>query len=119
MTASTMPYFWTMYQLERYHNNFGYHFFSEGTKQHFNSRIQTTPPYKGRVFVTSERMSNRYPRRYSVRYIDTDGTIMTVGGFQAFESRYDAHAFAKAYACESFGRVGEESILLEKDVAVV
>ncbi len=110
MPTSTLPYFWTMWQLQRHHENFGYHFFSEGTKQHFNSRIQKIPPYKGRVFVTSERMGDRYPRRYSVRYIDADGTIMTVGGFQAFESRYDAHAFAKEWATENFRRLGFDSV---------
>lgn len=115
MTTSTMPYFWTMYQLEQYHSSLGYHFFSVNNRSGFDSRVQTIPPYKGRVFVTSERRSDRYPRRYSVRYIDTDGIIITVGGFQAFESRHNAHAFAKAYAQENFGRVANESVLLAKE----
>lgn len=116
---STMPYFWRMYQLERFHWSRGFHFFSTKSKQWFNSRIQSLPPYKGRVFVTSERMNDRYPRRYSVRYIDDDGHIITVEGFQAFESRYDAHAFAKAYAQENFARVGNESVRLPKAVLLV
>ena len=115
MNTTTLPYFWRMYQLEQYHSNRGYHFFSSDNKRFFNSRIQTTPPYKGRVFVTSERMNERYPRRYSVRYIDNEGHIMTVNGFQAFESRYDAHAFAKVYAAENFERVGNESVRITKE----
>ncbi len=119
MNTTTMPYFWRMYQLIRFHNDRGYHFFSANNKRWLNSRIQTTPPYKGRVFVTSERASHRHPRRYSVRYIDTDGTIMTVGGFQAFESRYDAHAFAKAYAQENFALRGSISVQLPKKTKIV
>ena len=67
------------------------------------------------MFVTSERMNERYPRRYSVRYIDNEGHIMTVNGFQAFESRYDAHAFAKSYAAQNFERVGNESVRITKE----
>ena len=116
---STMPYFWRMYQLERFHWSRGFHFFSADNKRFFNSRIQSLPPYKGRVFVTSERMNDRHPRRYSVRYIDNDGHIITVEGFQAFESRYDAHAFAKAYAAENFARVGNESVRLPVETKMV
>ena len=102
-----MPYFWRMYQLVRFHSDFGFHFFSRESKRFFNSRVQTKPPYNGRVFVTSERFNNRHPRRYSVRYIDCDGHIITVEGFQAFESHYDAHAFAKAYAAENFAEFAQ------------
>ncbi len=104
IASTPLPYFWTMEHLQRWHTNLGLQFFSTGTKRFFNSRIQSTPPYRGRVFVTSERMSDRYPRRYSVRYIDTNGDIITVCGFQAFESRYDAHVYAEAYAAENFDR---------------
>ena len=119
MSTTTIPYFWRMYQLENYHSNRGFHFFTANNKRFFNSRIQSLPPYGGRVFVTSERMNDRYPRRYSVRYIDFDGHIITVEGFQAFESRYDAHAFAKAYANENFARVGNESVQLPKEIKIV
>lgn len=115
MNTTTLPYFWRMYQLERFHTDRGYYFFSSDNKRFFNSRIQTTPPYKGRVFVTSERMNDRYPRRYSVRYIDNEGHIMTVNGFQAFESRYDAHAFAKSYAEENFALRGCISVRITKE----
>ena len=104
MTESTMPYFWRMYQLENHNRNTGHHFFSAGAKKFFNSRIQTTPPYNGRVFVTSERGSFHADRRYTVRCIRPDGGIDTIGpdpdrgGFQYFKTRRDAHSFAKAYA---------------------
>jgi hypothetical protein len=67
------------------------------------------PPYKGRVFVTSERMNWNSPRLYTVRCIRPDGGIDTIGEFQGFYSRQSAHAYAKAYATENFVRVGNVS----------
>ncbi len=109
MTESTMPYLWTMSQVERYNSNRNYYFFYPESKRFFNSRIQTTPPYGGRVFVTSERMNWNSQRLYSVRVIHPTGNIETVGDFQGFTSRQSAHAYAKVYAAENFERVGNES----------
>ena len=115
---TTMPYLSTMYQLQRYHENRGYHFFKPFNMRFFRSRVQTLPPYKGRVFVTSEK-SDSAPRYYSVRCITPDGGINTIGEFQGFESRYSAHAYAKAYADENFARVGNESVVLPVENKIV
>ena len=110
---TALPYFWRMYQLERFHWSRGFHFFDGDTKRFFSSRIQSTPPYKGRVFVTSERNTfSNDPRYYTVRCIRLDGSIETIGEFQGFSTRYNAHAYAKAYAEENFARVGNESVRL-------
>ena len=109
MTESTMPYFWRMYQLENHNRNTGHHFFSAGAKKFFNSRIQTTPPYNGRVFVTSERSGWKAERYYSVRCIRPDGGIDTVGDFQGFATRQSAHRFAKAYAEACFAGFAAKS----------
>lgn len=106
---STMPYLWRMYQLERYHTDRGMYFFSEGAKRFFSSRIQTTPPYCGRVFVTSEKSGWNAPRYYTVRCIRPDGGIDTIGEFQGFGTRQSAHRFAEKYAAENFERDGNES----------
>lgn len=105
--TNKMPYFWRMYMLERFHTGY---FFSPGAKKFFSSRVQTAPPYCGRVFVTSEKFDWNSPRLYTVRCIRPDGGIDTIEGFQAFTSRQSAHAYAKAYAAEQFERVGEESV---------
>ena len=126
MTTTTMPYFWGMYQLERFNASTGHYFFSTDSKRFFNSRIQTVPPYGGRVFVTSERMNWNSPRLYSVRCIRPDGGIESINpdptfkseAFQYFATRYDAHVFAKAYA-ENFARVGNESVQLPKEITIV
>ncbi len=52
----------------------------------------------GVYFVSSERFSRDYPRLYTVRRQDPDGSIETVGEFQSYKSRSGAHAAAKRYA---------------------
>ena len=117
--TDTMPYLWTMYQVERYNSNRNYYFFYPDTMRFFSSRIQRTPPYKGRVFVTSERMNWNSPRLYSVRVIKPSGNIETIGDFQGFTSRQSAHRFAEVYASENFERVGNESKRLPKTKSLV
>ena len=125
MNESTMPYFWRMYQLENHNRNNGYHFFSPDTMRFFKSRVQTVPPYKGRVFVTSEVGSFQPSRRYTVRCIRPDGQIDTIGpdpdcgGFQYFATRQSAHRFAESYAAQKFARVGNESVELPKETTIV
>ena len=76
----------------------------------FSSRVQTTPPYKGRVFVTSEKYDWKSPRYYTVRCIRPDGGIDTIEEFQGFATRQSAHRFAEKYAAENFERVEKESV---------
>ena len=108
--TTTMPYHWEMYQLIRHHTHAGFKFFSPENMRAHRSRLQSLPPYKGRVFVTSERpwgFRGYCDRLYSVRYIQPCGRIKTLN---RFGTRYDAHSYAKAYAAENFERVGNESV---------
>jgi len=119
MTTNKMPYLHSMNQLIRYHKNHGYHFFTPLNMRWSRSRVQTLPPYNGRVFVTSEKSGWDAPRYYSVREISPEGPIGTVMEFQGFESRHSAHAYAKAYADENFARVAIESVHLSKAINLV
>ena len=119
MNESTMPYHWTICHVKSYCWNRGSHFFSPDTMRFFSSRIQTTPPYKGRVFVTSERMNWNSPRLYTVRVVKPSGHIETIGDFGGFTSRQSAHRFAEKYAAENFARVGNESVCLPKETTIV
>lgn len=110
MNDTTMPYHWTMSHIKTFCWNRGSHFFSPDTMRFFSSRIQMTPPYKGRVFVTSERMNWNSPRLYTVRVVKPSGHIETIGDFGGFTSRQSAHHYAEAYASEHFERVGNESV---------
>jgi len=86
-----------VFQLKRIHESNGGHFFSEATMRAFSSRIHSDV-YGGCVFVTSEKNRSwryKYPRLYTVRYMDSTGYTRTVGEFQGFETRSKAHTFAK------------------------
>ena len=107
MTTYTMPYFWDMSSLKLHNKNNGYHFFSPANMRFSKSRVQTVPPYGGRVFITSERPWGKPNRLYTVRCIKPGGGLDTLN---RFESRYDAHCFAKWYAKENFERVGNTSV---------
>ena len=117
--SSTMPYHWEMYQLIRHHTYAGFRFFSPENMRWSRCRLQSLPPYKGRVFVTSEKSGWDAPRYYTVRCIRPDGGIDTIGEFQGFATRHSAHAYAKAYADENFARVANESVHLPKVTKIV
>ena len=119
MNNSTMPYFWRMYMLINHNKRTGHPFFDVAAMGGFYSRAQTIPPYRGRVFVTSEKFSYNSPRKYSVREVQPDGGIRTIGGFGAFTSRQSAHRFAEKYAAENFVRVGNESVRLPVETKMV
>ena len=119
MTTTTMPYHWRMYMLINHNKNTGHHFFDAATMRGFHSRVQTIPPYRGRVFVTSEKFSWNSPRKYSVREVQPNGTIKCIEGFGAFTSRQSAHRFAESYAAQNFVRVGNESVRLPKETTIV
>ncbi len=119
MTTYTMPLLREMYDVERYNSQRNYYFFYPETKRFFNSRIQTSPPYCGRVFVTSERMNWNSPRLYSVRVIHPSGSIETVGTFQGFTTRKSAHDYAKAYANENYVVFGNKSIEIPMETEIV
>ncbi len=112
MNDSTMPYFWTMCHVKSYCWNRGSHFFSPDTMRFFSSRIQTTPPYKGRVFVTSEKYDWKAPRYYTVRCIRPDGGIDTIGEFQGFDTRQSAHRYAEKRKRRGGGK--KEGVYKEK-----
>jgi len=108
MTTNSMDYFFHMYQLKDHNKYTGHFFFDFDSIRCFKSRVQSTPPYGGRVFVTSERLlvdsDGRRSRRYSVREIQPDGSIVALDGLGAFATRRAAHAYAKAYAADNFIR---------------
>jgi hypothetical protein len=88
------------------------HWFSPGTMRFFSSRVGDYGFSMGDgskvYFVSSERFvgSNGYtaPRKYTVRVLDTDGDVDTVGEFQAYASRSGAMAKARAMAGEAVSK---------------
>lgn len=91
-------FFETMQNLRHFNRSQGYGFFEPRQMRFFRSQVQTRPPYAGRVFVTSEARGWGHPRMYTVRMIQDDGSIKTIGDFQQFHLRSSAHDFARTFA---------------------
>ena len=95
--VKTLPNFGTIKQVEAHNENAGHYFFSPDTRRFFRSRIHSNV-YGGCVFVTSEKLvtrTKRYQRAFTVRMIHENGSIDTVGEFQAFTTRHSAHFYAR------------------------
>ena len=67
-------------------------FFEKGAVRFFNSTILSRT--YGDFFVTGEQYDDE-PRRYTVRRIMPDGSIDSVGAFQAYPTRSEAFQAAK------------------------
>lgn len=64
------------------------YFFSDGAMRFFNTRLmgEVWPVADGWLFATSEKGPSRV-RAYSIRKIDENGNVNTVGAFQQYSSR--------------------------------
>ena len=85
----------TIQEIERANENHGHHFFEPSSKRFFRSRIGETV-YGGRYFITSEQFDYTSPRLYTVRMARDDGSIETIGDFQAFRTASQARAAIRA-----------------------
>jgi hypothetical protein len=81
----------------------GDNWFSPNTLRFFKSEVYPEV-YGERYFVTSEKNDGygySYPRLYSVRIANEDGSIDTVGEFQAYGSLREARRAAARIARET------------------
>jgi hypothetical protein len=67
----------------------GQHWFEPATMRFFRSRVGDTL-YGQRYFVSSEQFDYNSPRLYTVRELNDDGGIDTVGEFQGYTTRAQA-----------------------------
>lgn len=81
--------FRTMADVRRANSESGGHWFDRGAMRFFSTRIETKL-CAGKYFVTSECYGAGYPRLYSVREVSADGSVRTVGEFQAYKTLEDA-----------------------------
>ena|SRR5271165_2496012 len=71
----------------------GHHYFEADTMRFFRSRVSSEVeplPNGGALFITSEQnhgWGGPYPRLFSIRRCNPDGSIDTVGDFQAYATR--------------------------------
>lgn len=78
----------------------GDHWFSPGNMRFFSSRVQSSiyVAKDGRAYFVSSERSPNDRRAYSVRVAELDGSINTVGDFQAYKTGRAAHAAARKAA---------------------
>jgi hypothetical protein len=64
----------------------GYHWFDKDTIRFFNTKI-ISPCDKWNMFVTSERMDEDHPKKYSIRlFVPSTSKVITVGDFHSFDT---------------------------------
>ena len=79
-------------QVRQANERSGYHFFDQSTLRFFSSRVLSNI-YGGRYFVTSERGPGM-ARAYTLRRVNDNGSIATVGEFQSYATARQAKAAA-------------------------
>lgn len=89
----TYRQFGSEHELNQYNSAFGYHWFDADSKRFFASKVYTpvyhhkTDVKRWNLFVSSERHTyTGEPRLYSVRQLQADGGIETIGEFQQYKS---------------------------------
>ena len=95
--APNLPTYEYIRQIKYDNKASGFCFFSPGTMRVWASRVHSQV-YGGCIFVTSEKNQSwryEFARAYTIRMIDRTGSIRTIGEYQAFETRYAAHTYAK------------------------
>ena len=75
--------FKTLTEVKQENKAIGNYWFERSTMRFFNSVIESRLMADG-FFITSERMELNFPKRYTVRRAQEDGSIMTVGKFQGY-----------------------------------
>ncbi len=92
-------------QLKSKNQRAGYHYFEPSTMRFFSSRVSAdvVAGADGWYFVTSEQhkgfmTGTVYPRKYTVRVMHEDGSVDTIGEFQAHKSAGTAKCAARRAA---------------------
>lgn len=91
---ATYPNFKTIEEVKAHVESKGKYFFSPDTMRFFNSKVES-PVYGGIYFVTSDRQNREVPKMYTVRKLEENGSVETIGKFQQYSSLSDARDEAK------------------------
>lgn len=86
--------FKTISEVKKANKEIGHFFFEKSTMIFFNSRIESGV-LKGRFFITSERFDENSPRLFTLREVDNDGRVNTLGEFQEFNTIQEAKEYLK------------------------
>ncbi len=80
MNAQT---FASVSEIAALNQSIGHHWFSKATMKFFNSKTYGSV-HHGRYFISSEKFNSDSQRRFTIRVVQPDGSIDTVGEFQAY-----------------------------------
>lgn len=78
--------FTTMADVKRANKAAGQFWFSPDTMRFFRGRIESEL-VAGRWFVSSEQYDDESPRLYTVREVQPDASIETIGDFQGYRTK--------------------------------
>lgn len=85
------------YEMKRFSDSFGYHWFDEDSKWFFRSKVGAIyhgeSPADWNYFISSEQYEfrgQRDTRRYTVHQLHIDGSVETIGEFQQYSSSAQA-----------------------------
>lgn len=81
--------FKTLAEFKAAYKKTGMHFFDRKTMRFFNTRIESGL-LKGKYFITSEAFKESQPRLYTLREIQDDLQIKTVGQFNSCKTKEEA-----------------------------
>jgi hypothetical protein len=71
--------------------------FNKGEMSYFNTVIETQPN-KINIFITSDRMELDMPKKYSLRWFNSETSqVVTLGDFQAYTTLAEAREARKEY----------------------
>jgi hypothetical protein len=95
--------FSTIAQIKQANRRAGFHFFDRASMRFFSSRVSSLV-VAGRYFITSERDTYdrhyNYPRAYTIRVINSNGSVDTVGEFQQYATLSQAKRAVYKLAAE-------------------
>jgi len=95
-------------RLAAQHSAHSSHWFSKGSMAFFSSVILDGVLH-ARYFVTSEKQGEDSARRYSVRMIDADGEVSTIGEFMGYATARAARQAASFAAADAAREEREQS----------
>ncbi len=76
----------------------GHYFFERSSMRFFNSKVASQTVIHGCYFITSEQFcdgSYVAPRKYTIRQVNEQGHVSTVGDFQAYATVEEAKVAAR------------------------
>lgn len=88
---------YTISEMKELNKQKGGHWFDKGSMNFFNTQIETQPN-KENIFITSDRMNYDDPKKYSLRWFNSEThDVVTLGDFNSYQSLDSAREARKEF----------------------